>query len=215
MMRQDEEEGLVRYQVSKTNGGPSYHEWPAAEFVGRVAALVPHPRKHMVRYYGALGPRSPLRAAVTAATRDRATNAELERGHGVTPAAKVAREARRAASAAGRAWAACLRKIFEVDPVKCVKCGGEMKLVAVILDDRELDRILAHQGWPTEFPKTKASRAPPVRAESGGDSSQVDARASERASLSTEKAAKRASSPRGEPRGLTCADWRALSRYAG
>ena len=24
-------EGLVRYQVSKTNGGPSYHEWPAAE----------------------------------------------------------------------------------------------------------------------------------------------------------------------------------------
>jgi hypothetical protein len=102
-----------------------------------------------------------------------------------------------------------------VDPVKCVKCGGEMKLVAVILDDRELDRILAHQGWPTEFPKTKASRAPPVRAESGGDSSQVDARASERASLSTEKAAKRASSPRGEPRGLTCADWRALSRYAG
>ena len=87
-------EGLVRYQVSKTNGGPSYHEWPAAEFVGRVAALVPHPRKHMVRYYGALGPRSPLRAAVTAATRERATNAELERGYSVTPAAKVTREAR-------------------------------------------------------------------------------------------------------------------------
>jgi len=27
------EEGLVRYQVSKTHGGPSYHEWPAAEIV--------------------------------------------------------------------------------------------------------------------------------------------------------------------------------------
>jgi hypothetical protein len=52
-----------------------------------------------------------------------------------------------------------------------------MKLVAVILDDRELDRILAHHGWPTEFPKTKASRAPPGRGESGGESSQVDARA--------------------------------------
>jgi hypothetical protein len=173
----DLKEGLVRYQVSKTNGGPSYHEWPAAEFVGRVAALVPHPRKHMVRYYGALGPRSPLRAAVTAATRERATNAELERGYSVTPAAKVTREARRAASAAGRAWAACLRKIFEVDPVKCGKCSGEMKHVSVILDDRELDRILAHQGWPTEFPKTKASRAPPGRVESGGETSQVDPRA--------------------------------------
>ena len=72
---------------------------------------------------------------------------------------KVERAAGRAASAAGKAWAACMRKIFEVDPVKCVKCGGEMKVVAVILDDGELDRILAHQGWTTEFPRTRPSRA--------------------------------------------------------
>ena len=58
--RRTKKEGLVRYQVSKTNGGPSYHEWPAAEFVGRMAALVPPARKYVVRYYGALGPRSPL-----------------------------------------------------------------------------------------------------------------------------------------------------------
>lgn len=64
----------------------------------------------------------------------------------------------------------------QVDPVRCVKCGGGMKLVAVILDDRELDRILAHQGWPTEFPKTKASRAPPGSAERGDESSQGDPR---------------------------------------
>jgi hypothetical protein len=144
-----------------------------------VAALVPHPRKHMVRYYGALGPRSPLRAAVTAATKGRASSAEMEAGYGVTLAAKVTREARRAAGAAGRAWAACLRKIFEVDPVKCVKCGGGMKLVSVILDDRELDRILAHQGWPTEFPKTKSSRAPPGIEERGDEGSQADPRGEE------------------------------------
>ena len=168
---------IVRYQVSRTHGGPSYHEWPAAEFVGRVAALVPPPRKHVVRYYGALGPRSPLRGAVTAATRDRATCGELEAGCSVTPAGKVAREVRRAALAAGRAWAACVKKIFEVDPVMCVKCGGLMRLGSVILDDLELDRILAHQGWSVEFPKTKAPRAPPGRVEGGGESSQVDPRA--------------------------------------
>jgi hypothetical protein len=84
----------------------------------------------MVRYYGALGPRSPLRGAVTAATREHANSVELERGYAVTPAAKVSREVRRAANAAGQAWAACLRKIFEVDPVRCGKCSGEM--VAVI-----------------------------------------------------------------------------------
>lgn len=51
-----------------------------------------------------------------------------------------------------------------------------MKLVAVILDDGELDRILAHQGWPTEFPKTKASRAPPGSVERGGEGSQAGPR---------------------------------------
>ena len=64
----------------------------------------------------------------------------------------------------------------QVDPVRCEKCGGSMKLVAVILDDRELDRILANQGWPTEFPKTQASRAPPGSAERGEDVSQADPR---------------------------------------
>ena len=50
-----------------------------------------------------------------------------------------------------------------------------MKLVAVILDDRELDRILANQGWPPEFPKTQASRAPPDSVERE-EVSQVDPR---------------------------------------
>jgi len=34
-----------------------------------------------------------------------------------------------------------VRKVFEVDAVLCVKCGGEMKLTAIILDDSEFDRI--------------------------------------------------------------------------
>ena len=57
----------------------------------------------------------------------------------------------------------------QVDPVRCGKCGGEMTLAAVILDDKELDRILAHQGWPVAFAKTKASRAPPVHGEARGE----------------------------------------------
>ena len=117
-----------------------------------------------------------MRGAVTEATRGRATQAELEIGYSVPIVGKAAREVRKAASAAKRAWAACLRKIFEVDPVRCVKCGGGMKLVAVILDDWELDRILAHQGWPMGFPKTKASRAPPGSVERGGENSQADPR---------------------------------------
>gem|GEM_PF-1505878 len=74
---------IVLYHPSKTNGGPAYHERTGVEFVRRVAALIPPPRKHMVRYYGALGPCSPLRSAVTSATKGKATSAELEAGYAV------------------------------------------------------------------------------------------------------------------------------------
>lgn len=97
------------------------------------------------------------------AARGKATAAELEAGYSVTLLEKSVRSARKAGSAAVRAWAACLRKVFEVYPVLC-KCGGEMKLVGVILDDRELGRILAHQGWPVNFPKPSPARAPPALA---------------------------------------------------
>jgi hypothetical protein len=84
-----------------------------------VSALVPPPRKRVVRYYEALGPRSLLMGAVTAATRGRATLGDLESWYSVTIAGKAARKVVQAASAAKRAWAACMRKIFEVYPVRC------------------------------------------------------------------------------------------------
>ncbi|MEK7234499.1 MAG: hypothetical protein AAB268_11830, partial [Elusimicrobiota bacterium] len=59
-------------------------------------------------------------------------------------------------------------------PVLCVKCGGEMKLAGVIFDDRELDRILAHQSWPVDFPKPSPARAPPTPAADQEDAGQAD-----------------------------------------
>jgi len=164
------------------------------EFVKRLAALIPPPRKHMVRYYGALGPRSAVRRAVGSTTRGRATGAELEAGYVVTVLGAVARAARQALAASARSWAAvpfqrrvegtlprhmarsCVRKVFEVDPVLCVKCGCEMKLTAIILKDGELDRILAHQGWPASWPKTKPARAPAERALDPEDDAQANPR---------------------------------------
>ncbi len=168
------EQDLVTYRPSKGRpDSPAVLEWTGAEFVGRMAALIPPARKHLVRYYGALGPRSPLRRAVSMAARGKATTAELEAGYGVTLLGSSVRAASKAGSAAVRAWAACLRKVFEVYPVLCVKCGGEMKLVGVILDDRELDRILAHQGWPVNFPKPSPARAPPTHAPAEDEADQA------------------------------------------
>jgi hypothetical protein len=112
-----------------------------------------------------LGPRSKIRRALTCAAKTPATCEELTAGfalEGLLAAAQsVTRLVRKAASKATRAWAACLKRVFEVDPVQCESCGGEMKLVAMIVEDDGIERILKHLGQPTNFPKIARPRSPP------------------------------------------------------
>lgn len=44
-----------------------------------------------------------------------------------------------------RSWARLLRRIYEVDPLVCPRCGIELKIVGVITDPAVVDRILAHR----------------------------------------------------------------------
>jgi hypothetical protein len=172
------EEDRVSYRPKKGAPGTApVLEWTPPEFLERFARLIPPPRLHLVRYYAALGPRSKLRPAVTAAARDQAPFETLEAGFALGGMAAAGRALSRAfgsaVSAAARSWAACLRRVFEVDPLLCPSCRAEMTPVAVLLDDRELTRVLAHLGLDTDFPKTQPARAPP-RSEDFADT-QLDA----------------------------------------
>ena len=58
-----------------------------------------------------------------------------------------------------RSWARLLRRIYEVDPLRC-PCGGELTIVSVITDPVVVDRILLHRknkGIESPF-----ARAPPA-----------------------------------------------------
>lgn len=160
-------EERVRYRPLKgREGSPRLLEWTPVEFLRRFSRLIPPPRKNLVRYAGALGPRSVLRPKVSAAARAQATYQELLAGWGspapLEAATAFARQgARRALSAALKAWAACLRRVFEVEPIICPVCGVDLQPVAAILDDREIERLLRHLGLPAELPRTRPARAPP------------------------------------------------------
>ena len=43
-----------------------------------------------------------------------------------------------------KGWAAMIRKVYEVDPKLCPKCGGTLKVVAFITDYQAVDRIIDH-----------------------------------------------------------------------
>ena len=56
-----------------------------------------------------------------------------------------------------RAWRDCIKKIYEVDPLCCPKCNGEMRIISFITDEITIKEILSHLGlW-----SSKPSRDPP------------------------------------------------------
>ena len=41
-------------------------------------------------------------------------------------------------------WAEMIRKVCEVDPMVCPKCGGRMKVIAFLADYGVVDKIIDH-----------------------------------------------------------------------
>ena len=59
-----------------------------------------------------------------------------------------------------RTWARLIQKIYEVDPLTCPKCQGQMRILAFIEDEEVIEKILKHLSlWDSKVrppPKVKA-----------------------------------------------------------
>jgi hypothetical protein len=112
------------------------------------------------RYFGVLAPNSPLRAAITALAPAAATTAPVP-NH--PPAEPPHRQAARLA------WALLLARIYEVFPLRCALCGGEVRIIAFIVDAPTVRDILAHIGEPTAPPRIAPARGPPLWEAAGAE----------------------------------------------
>ncbi len=56
-----------------------------------------------------------------------------------------------------------LRRVYEVDPLICPRCGGEMRVISFITEAQVIRRILDHLEK-----KGRSQRAPPVPAAAPG-----------------------------------------------
>jgi hypothetical protein len=43
-----------------------------------------------------------------------------------------------------KGWAELIRKVYEVDPLICPRCGGRMRVVAFLTEYAVVDRIIRH-----------------------------------------------------------------------
>ncbi|MBP6559395.1 MAG: IS91 family transposase [Burkholderiaceae bacterium] len=142
------------------------------ELIDRIAALVPPQRTHRHRYFGVLAPNSPLRAAVTAlaqgaAAQPATAQAQAEPALGVgnarptqaEPAQPVPVPPKRPAH---YLWAVLIARIYEVFPLLCPKCGGQMRLIAFVTEGMQIRKILDHIGVDAEPPHIAPARGPPL-----------------------------------------------------
>jgi hypothetical protein len=149
------------------------------ELIARIAALVPPPRTHRHRYFGVLAPNSPHRAAVTALATpaqptkqvvvqaDPAATGEgapwvVPLGHAIPPTPEPATPKR---SKAHYLWAVLIARIYEVFPLLCPMCGGQMRLIAFITEGTQIRKILDHIGVDSEPPHISPARGPPLWAD--------------------------------------------------
>lgn len=127
------------------------------DFMRRLAALIPAPYSHMVRYHGVLANRSRWRPCLPPPPAHPCTETLP------TGSASAAREDEASTSPTSRRraplrWAQLLRRVFHLDILKCPKCPASMVVLALISDPPVVTKILRHLKLPAAPPPLAAPR---------------------------------------------------------
>jgi hypothetical protein len=150
------------------------------QLLARLASLIPPPRHPLVRYFGVLSSASRWRRHVVPqvpAHRVRACD------HAHAPERSKLRvkgedacfdspkhenehaperRSRGCVQAASRyiPWSDLLKRVFDIDALRCVRCGGRLRFVSVIMDQAVARKILKSLSLPCEPPVVARARAP-------------------------------------------------------
>ena len=168
-----------RHPHNKRGGKADEITLTPLELIDRIAALLPLPRTHRHRYFGVLAPNSPLRAVVTVMAQSISVQAPPPAQVQAEPASTDAGEGALGVSnplptqtepaqpvppkrPAHYLWAVLMARIYEVFPLLCPVCGGQMRIIAFITHSADIGHILEHIGAQTKPPRITPARGPPL-----------------------------------------------------
>jgi hypothetical protein len=138
-------DGLVVLELKRAfSDGTTHVLFEPQDFIARLAALVPRPKAHLVRYHGLFAPNARERGSIVArpdAAIKASASDECASNAGSTP----------------MSWMARLKRVFAVDLSRCPNCGGELRVIAAITEPGVIHRILEHMGLDEHV----QPRAPP------------------------------------------------------
>jgi len=136
----EQKEGLVSYRYGKKHLQEEKMDYLA--FIARVTSHIPDKGQVMIRYYG----------LYANAHRGKKRLSEKDK----TGLPMTEEEVRRLPR---KGWAEMIQKVYEVDPLICPRCQGQMKIIAFVTDYTVVDRIIHHLAL-----HFMAERPPPLSA---------------------------------------------------
>jgi hypothetical protein len=149
------DDGQVRWRLPRPwRDGTTHVQFDPCDFLGRLAVLVPRPRVNLLFYHGVLGARSAWRPAIVPAG--------AARGSAAPVAAAAPSSIDAGPTSRRRDWANLMRRSFGFDVLSCARCGGRLRLIALIHEADVIGRILTHLGLPAEVPTPQPARSPPL-----------------------------------------------------
>jgi hypothetical protein len=126
------------------------------ELLEKLAALVPKPRVHLIRYFGIFAPNHRWRKAILPTAKEGLD--EVERR--TRPRWGWAPDGGLVPAIGHIPWAQLLQRIWKVDILRCVRCGSKRLLLQVV-EPAAIDAILTNLNLPRHCPILTAARGPP------------------------------------------------------
>lgn len=133
---------LERMQIRESGGEPTvriiksldepevYRDFSLLDFLAELSQHIPDTFEQTTRYFG----------LYSARTRGVRGKAELEP---VTLGVTLPEDKPRQPSSS---WARLIKKVYEVDPLVCPKCGEQMKIIAFLQQESEIKKICSNLG---------------------------------------------------------------------
>ena len=145
-------DGRLRYRLKRPwRDGTTHVVFEPLDLLEKLAALVPAPKAHLVRYSGILAPAAKWRALIVPAdataestsTTHVASGAEateasvhstdlLPLAEAVTPVEASPMDSPAARRARNYTWPELMKRVFEIDVLECPCCLGRMRILATI-----------------------------------------------------------------------------------
>jgi hypothetical protein len=147
-------DGRLLYKLKRRwSDGTTHVIYEPMELMEWLAALVPPPRFNITGYYGVLAPAATFRPTIVSEDKTAIVSTHSGcRANEETPKTGSAKSSSKRRK--NYSWAQPMMRVFELDVLACIRCGGRMRVLCAVHPPDAIQKILGCLGLPT--------RAPPI-----------------------------------------------------